>query len=144
MRDLPTLTFTHHDGGRAERGYRGETDDCVVKSIALGLQKPYEVVHRELARRGRRNGRGTPTFIWRSYLRHFPEVQEMKDIPERRMNFWRFFHKHQQGTFLIVVTKHLTIIRDGVVLDEIPPRPRMLVRAAFRVELPSEWSGWSI
>ena len=144
MKDSSTLTFSRTDGGRAERGYRGETDDCVVKSIALGLGKPYEVVHRELARRGRRNGRGTPGIIWRNYLSLFPEVHEMKDIPERRINFWRFFHRHQQGTFLIVVTKHLTIIRDGVVLDELPPRPRMLVRAAFRVELPSEWSDYVI
>ena len=144
MKDSSTLTFSRTDGGRAERGYRGETDDCVVKSIALGLGKPYEVVHRELARRGRRNGRGTPGIIWRNYLSLFPEVHEMKDIPERRINFWRFFHRHQQGTFLIVVTKHLTIIRDGVVLDELPPRPRMLVRAAFRVELPSEWSDFVI
>lgn len=144
MPDSPTLTFTHHDGGRAERGYRGETDDCVVKSIALGLGKPYEVVHRELARRGRRNGRGTPGIIWRNYLSHFPEVVEMQDIPELRINFWRFFHKHQSGTYLIVVTKHLTVIRDGVVLDEIPPRPRMLVRGAWEVTLPEDWSDYVI
>lgn len=144
MRTTATLTFTRSDGGRAERGYRGETDDCVVKSIALGLQKPYEVVHRELAKRGRRNGRGTPGVVWRNYLSLFPEVHELNDIPAQRKSFWQFFHSHQEGTFLIVVTKHLTIIRDGVVLDEIPPRPKMLVRAAFRVDLPSEWSDYVI
>lgn len=140
-----SLTFTQTDGGRAERGYRGETDDCVVKSIAIGLRKPYEVVHTELKKRGRRNGRGTEDIIWRSYLRCFPDdVEEMTEIPERRMTFWGFFNRFQTGTYLIVVTKHLTIIRDGVVLDELPPRPRMLVRAAFHVKVPTEWSDYTI
>lgn len=138
------LTYLLHDGGRAERGYRGETDDCVVKSLAIALCKPYEVVHRELRKRGRRNGRGTAGFIWRNYLSVFPEVVELTEIPEKRMNFWQFFNRFQHGTYLIVVTKHLTIIRDGVVLDEIPPRPRMMVRAAFKVELPTEWTDYVI
>ena len=139
------LTFSVHDGGRAERGFRGETDDCVVKSIAIGLCKPYEIVHSELKKRGRRNGRGTAGFVWRNYLSCFPEAVELTDIPEKRTNFWQFFHKHQTGTFLIVVTKHLTVIRDGVCLDEIPPRPRMLVRAAWQVVTEdTTWSDYSI
>lgn len=142
--DTTTLKYAVHDGGRAERGYRGDTDDCVVKSIAIALCKPYEAVHRALKARGRRNGRGTPGFVFRGYLRCFDEVEEMTDIPERRINFWRFFHRHQSGTYLLSVTKHLTVIRDGVVLDEIPPRPRMLVRAAWRVQLPAEWTDYVI
>lgn len=138
------ITYSQTDGGRAERGFRGETEDCVVKSIAIGLCKPYEIVHAELKKRGRRNGRGTQRLIWRSYLSCFPEVQELTDIPQRLMTFWGFFQQHQKGTFLITVTNHLTIIRDGVVLDEIPPRPRQLVRLAFRVTLPEEWSDYVI
>jgi hypothetical protein len=142
--NTPLLTYTVHDGGRAERGYKGETDDCAVKSVAIALKKPYEAVHQAFRSRGRRNGRGTPTTITRHYLAAFPEVREMTDIPAKRTTFWRFFHAHQKGTFLIIVTKHLTVIQDGVVLDEIPPRPRMLVRGAWQVMLTEDWSDYVI
>jgi hypothetical protein len=141
---MTTLKYTIHDGGRAERGYRGETDDCAVKSVAIALKKPYEAVHAAFRAQGRRNGRGTPTSIIRHYLHAFPEVTELKDIPEKRMTFWQFFHNRPKGTFLIIVAKHLMVIRDGVVLDEIPPRPRMLVRGAWQVTLPDDWTDYVI
>jgi hypothetical protein len=140
----PTLTYSISDGGRAERGYRGETDDCAVKAVAIALKKPYEAVHAAFKKRGRRNGRGTQQSIIHHYLSAFPEVQEIPEVVDRRPNFWQFFHANQKGTFLIVVTKHLTVIRDGIVLDEIPPRPRMLVRWAWKVQMPEDWTDYSI
>jgi hypothetical protein len=143
--DTAKLTYAVTDGGRAERGYRGENNDCVVKSLAIALGRPYEVIHSELRSRGRINGTGTKRWLWTNYVRTLPEVKELTDIPEKRTNFWRFFHKHQTGTFLVCVTQHLTVIRDGVCLDEIPPRPRMLVRCAFQVMHPCDtWSDYVI
>jgi hypothetical protein len=51
----------YNDGGRAAAGYKGRAGDCVVRAIAIAVQKPYQEVYdainalalEERARRGR-------------------------------------------------------------------------------------------
>lgn len=49
---LPTtIEHVHDDGGRSAVGYKSRVknaDDCVVRSIAIALDLPYEQVFREL------------------------------------------------------------------------------------------------
>lgn len=43
---LPTpLTFIQNDGGRAAAGFKGETDDCVTRAIAIATKTPYRTVY---------------------------------------------------------------------------------------------------
>lgn len=40
--------FQYNDGGRKKAGYRGETGDCVVRSIAIAAKLPYKKVYDDL------------------------------------------------------------------------------------------------
>lgn len=42
------LGFRHNDGGRNAAGYKGETRDCVVRSIAIATELPYQKVYDKL------------------------------------------------------------------------------------------------
>jgi hypothetical protein len=42
------MKFQHNDGGRTEAGFRGETGDCVTRSIAIATGIPYREVYNSL------------------------------------------------------------------------------------------------
>ena len=42
------LDFQYNDGGRKEAGYKGDTGDCVVRSIAIASNQPYQIVYDKL------------------------------------------------------------------------------------------------
>ena len=48
-----TLPFVFDDGGRAAAGFKGQTNDCVVRAIAIAMQLPYRDVYDELYERQR-------------------------------------------------------------------------------------------
>jgi hypothetical protein len=35
------ILFTYNDGGRADAGFKGSTNDCVARAIAIAAQMPY-------------------------------------------------------------------------------------------------------
>ena len=37
--------FIFNDGGRKDAGFKGQTGDCVTRSIAIATQKPYKEVY---------------------------------------------------------------------------------------------------
>lgn len=129
---MESLTYHETDGGRAQHGYRGENNDCVVKSIAIATGIPYPEVHAALKARGRVNGRGTRGDVKADFLGTLPYVKRVT-ITLETCRVWSFFQAHAKGTFLVSVPKHLTVIKNGKVLDEIPPKPRQRVIEAYQV-----------
>lgn len=50
------MEFVYNDGGREKAGYKGDAGDCVTRSIAIALDKPYQEVYdaiNELAKQER-------------------------------------------------------------------------------------------
>lgn len=44
------MKFIYNDGGRKQAGYKGETGDCVVRSVAIASELPYKEVYENLAK----------------------------------------------------------------------------------------------
>lgn len=42
------MPYQYNDGGRAVAGYKGTTNDCVVRACAIVLNKPYKEVYNAL------------------------------------------------------------------------------------------------
>ena len=129
---MESLTYHETDGGRAQHGYRGENNDCVVKSIAIATGIPYPEVHAALKARGRVNGRGTKGYTFMPFLNSPPYVKPIVITPETCRVF-SFFQANPKGTFLVIVPKHMTVIKAGVCLDEFPPKPKQRVQYAYQV-----------
>jgi hypothetical protein len=54
------MEHAYDDGGRAQVGYKGTTDDCVTRAIAIAAEVPYQEVYdriNELAKRERKGKR---------------------------------------------------------------------------------------
>jgi hypothetical protein len=45
-----STSFQYNDGGRSEAGFKGETGDCVARSIAIVTGRPYKEVYDALAK----------------------------------------------------------------------------------------------
>jgi hypothetical protein len=136
--------YQYNDGGRREAGYKGMTHDCVVRSIAIILQKPYKEVYSELCEMGGRSPRlGVERRIYHRYLlsrgmqwtfclkvgQRYPHLDG--DLPK--------------GRIICSVRGHLTAVVDGVIQDTFDPvgEGRGVVYGYYRFRSPldllEEW-----
>jgi hypothetical protein len=134
------FSFEFNDGGREEAGFKGGVGDCVVRSIAIAAKLPYLQVYEDLRRANevyaqQRNDRLAKRLI-------------AKGVSPRNGNHRNVFHGYILGlgfawvptmkigagcqvhlrpdelpkeTLIVKVSKHLTVIVDGVIHDTHDP-----------------------
>jgi len=44
------MNWIYDDGGRSKAGFKGETEDCVIRAISIVTKKPYKEVYEEIRR----------------------------------------------------------------------------------------------
>lgn len=115
--------FVFNDGGRSAAGYKGETRDCVARSIAIATQLPYTKVYDELAllnqkstgKRSARNGIGRS--VYDKYLKKLG----WHWVPTMKIGHGCKIHLRREelpsGRLIIRVSKHMTAMIDGVIHD---------------------------
>ena len=115
------IKFVETDGGRKEAGYkttRAYSDDCVIRSISIALDKDYRTVFVEMMELGIEMG-GYPAMdpVWAAYLKRngwtkngCPRDPYGKLI---KLRDW----KNAPGRAVVRNSGHLTAIVDGAVLD---------------------------
>jgi mannose-6-phosphate isomerase-like protein (cupin superfamily) len=115
----------------------GERNDCAVVALAAATDVPYEVVHKELAAKGRKKG-GATFNCWTYELLYqlgFSRADVTKQIfqevrakyPQRYQHrtptVFHITHRfpsawaHIKGTYLIETRGHILTLKDGEVLD---------------------------
>lgn len=134
--------FVHNDGGRAEAGYKGDTGDCVTRSIAIATGKPYKEVYDglfELARTNRKymaklelrygaNARnhisprnGMPREVYEPYLQSLG----WHWVPTMHIGQGCTVHLRADelpsGNLVVRASKHMTAVIDGVIHDTYDP-----------------------
>ena len=129
------MKWEYEDGGRKAAGFKGSAGDCAVRAICVATNRDYQTVYdqlnhealRERPRKGRtrssaRNGVATRTL--RRYLDSIgwawtPTMQigsgctvhvRAEELPE-----------HGRGPLILSLSKHLTCVIDGFVLDTHDP-----------------------
>ncbi len=126
---MKRCAFTLHDGGRKEAGYKGTTGDCVCRAISIATGLPYQKVYddiNELAkdekpskqRRGMSSARtGVHKVTYKDYLISLG----WKWTPTMKIGSGCTVHLRAdelpQGTLIVCVSKHLTVVVDGVIHD---------------------------
>jgi hypothetical protein len=121
--------FRFNDGGRHASGYRGETGDCFVRSVAIATGLPYQhiydlvnrasVYERTGARkRGKSNAR---TGVYKSTIKRVMNSLGWVWTPTMQIGSGCTVHLRPEelppGRLVVSVSKHLTAVIDGVVHD---------------------------
>ena len=128
------IAFEYNDGGRAQAGYKGQANDCVVRAIAIATEQPYKKVYKELHALNRKNngrylgGRnpsprnaGTAMRTIKEYLAELG----WKWTPTMGIGTGCTVHLHSKelpaGRIIVRVSKHMAAVIDGVVHDTYQP-----------------------
>jgi hypothetical protein len=116
-----TKTFYETDGGRKAAGYKCTQafgGDCVVRSISIALDQPYNATFMDLMELGMEMG-GYPSMppVYEAYLKNQGWVKNKCPRDENgkliKLRDWVF-----QGTAVVLNSGHLTAVKDGDVYDK--------------------------
>ena len=120
------MRFQFNDGGRSAAGFRGETGDCVTRSIAIATGKRYREVYdamwsgiRDSARvkKGSSPRSGVSRKVYQKYL----ESLGWKWTPTMAIGQGCKVHLRDgelpNGRLIVRVSKHVVAVIDGVIHD---------------------------
>ena len=125
-------TFIFNDGGRAEAGYKGETGDCVCRSICIVTGKPYDEVYQALAegnftqRKSKHSKKGKRTAAngintKRKWFNEYMLSLGFKWVPTMFIGVGCKMHLKKEelptGKIICNVSKHFVAVVDGVIND---------------------------
>ena len=125
-------TFIFNDGGRAEAGYKGQTGDCVCRSICIVTGKPYDEVYQALAegnftqRKSKHSKKGKRTAAngintKRKWFNEYMLSLGFKWVPTMFVGVGCKMHLKKEelptGKIICNVSKHFVAVVDGVIND---------------------------
>ena len=133
------MEFIFNDGGREAAGFKGHAGDCVTRSIAIAMDRPYKDVYEDMAAGNARQR------ITKHSRKHHGRKTARSGISTRRKWFrdymtnhgWKWtatmgigtgckVHLHDgelpMGRLIVAVSKHYTTVIDGVIHDTHNPQ----------------------
>jgi hypothetical protein len=135
-RQTGPMPFEFDDGGRKAAGYKGKTGDCVVRSIAIATELPYQQVYERVNRlagrerigkrkRGISNAR---TGVYRGTTKRLLEELGWQWTPTMEIGSGCQVHLRAgelpPGRLVVSVSGHLTAVIEGVIRDTHDPSRR--------------------
>ena len=130
------LGFEFNDGGREAAGFQGGAGDCVVRAIAIAAQLPYMQVYEDLrvanasyanqrndklARRLNTMGSSPRNGNHRNVFHDYILSHGFEWVPTMKIGVGCQIHllanELPSGTLIVKVSKHLTAVINGVILD---------------------------
>lgn len=119
--------YVFDDGGRAASGYKGMTDDCAVRAIAIVLGRPYQEVYDGINAcaktfRGKASKSNSRTGVHREVAHRYLEsagwewVAVMKIGSGCTMRL-RAGELPNEARMVVSLSKHLAAVVDGQVRD---------------------------
>ena len=125
------LPFVFDDGGRAEAGFRGKADDCVVRAVAIASDLPYAEVYAAIAKgvgaergsKGATARRGVDTR--RKWFRDFMCELGFSWVPTMQVGQGCTTHLSQGelplGRLVVKLSRHTAAVVNGVIRDTYDP-----------------------
>lgn len=123
------MEWIYDDGGRAAAGFKGDTGDCVCRSIAIATGKPYKEVydrlneiakeeHKGKRKKGVSNAR---TGVYKHTRRKLLAEYGWKWIPTMKVGVGCTVHlcaeELPKGVIVVEVAGHNVCVIDGVLHD---------------------------
>ena len=131
---IPTYPIFYTDAGRSQSKRPRQKNDCTVRALALVRDWSYDRAYEHLKAEGRRCGAKFQFTEWLNiqewtYGRTFPAVKG-----QPRMNPVTFCKQFPTGTWIVKTAKHVFVVKDGTVLDEVAPADDRCIYRAWRIE----------
>lgn len=116
------MKFEYSDGGRREAGFKGDAGDCVVRAIAIALDRPYKEVYDDL----RDLAGGTPRDgVYRKVYQRYLESKGWRWVAVMKIGAGCKVHLREGevpgGRIIVRLSRHLAAVIDGVVHDVYDP-----------------------
>uniref|UniRef100_E6PXP2 Uncharacterized protein n=1 Tax=mine drainage metagenome TaxID=410659 RepID=E6PXP2_9ZZZZ len=123
------MEFIFHDGGRAAAGYKGQTGDCVTRSIAIATERTYQEVYDSLNRfaqverisKRKKRRSSSRTGVFRQTYQAYLESLGWRWTSTMSIGSGCKIHLRPselpQGPLIVKVSRHLTAVIDGVLYD---------------------------
>lgn len=137
------MNFIFNDGGRAAAGYKGNTGDCVCRSIAIATGRPYQEIYDRLAKGNAtqrnskysryRKAHGIKTAAagintTRKWFKDYMKELGFTWVPCMHVGKGCQVHLNAnelpKGRLVVAVSKHYTAVIDGVINDTYNPSER--------------------
>lgn len=121
------------DGGRAAAGFKGLTDDCVCRAIAIATKRPYREVYdlindvslTERRTKKRKSRSSARTGVHKATSRKLMESLGLVWTPTMKVGQGCTVHldadELPSGRIIAQVSKHLCAVIDGVIHDTHDP-----------------------
>ena len=130
------MRYVYDDGGRQAAGYKGHTEDCVVRAIAIVTTLPYRDVYNAINRasQGERIGKrkrgisNARTGVYKATIRKYLANLGYTWIPTMHIGSGCVVHlvdgELPSGRLIVSVSRHLVAVIDGVIHDTHDPSER--------------------
>lgn len=136
VRRKSQLRFQFDDGGRKAAGYKGKTGDCVVRSIAIATELPYQQIYdnvnklaeRERTGKRKRGKSNARTGVYKGTMKKLLESLGWQWTPTMEIGSGCKVHLRADelpsGRLIVSVSGHLTTVIDGAIHDTHDPSRR--------------------
>ncbi len=123
------MDWVYNDGGRKAAGFRGETSDCVTRSIAIATGESYKTVYDTInllaenfeRPRGTKKRSSARTGVYKPTYKLYLESIGWDWTPTMKIGTGCQVHLRSEelpdGVLIVSVSKHLTVVKDGVIHD---------------------------
>lgn len=126
------LSFEYDDGGRADAGYRGRTNDCVVRALAIATGYPYKQLYQMFKKPNPGNVKGISPYssgVQRRFTHTFLTERGWTGVPlyHDLGTFQRFDRTLPSGKIVVALPGHLTCVINRVIHDTYPSKTSTVV-----------------
>jgi len=124
------MDWVYDDGGREKAGFKGSTRDCVVRSIAIATEIPYNIIYDQiddlstlLSKRKRRGdyGRSRTGVDRKVYQLYLEQQLGWHWVPTMQIGKGCQVHLRSDelpsGRLIVRLSKHVTAVVDRVIHD---------------------------
>ena len=126
------MDWVYDDGGRKAAGYKGETRDCVTRSISIATGLSYEEIYSKInliaeneRPRGNKKRSSARTGVNKTTYKKLLESLGWKWTPTMTVGSGCKVHLRSDelpsGTLIVSVSRHLTVVKDGKIYDTHDP-----------------------
>lgn len=106
------------DGGRQAAGFKGQTDDCVVRAIAIATESQYQIVYDDLFKL---SGQTPRNGVARKHYEQYLRQNGWGWVPVMKIGSGCTMHVCSEelppGRVILRLSKHLVASIDGVIHD---------------------------